>query len=58
MLSDIEDLLDRYNVWLKESNNLREIGEWVEITTPFLDRYNDQLQIYAKRENGHFTTEQ
>jgi len=54
MLSDIQELLDRYNAWLKESNNLREIGEWVEITTPYLDRHNDQLQIYAKRSNGHF----
>ena len=54
MLSAIQELLDRYNAWLKESNNLREIGEWVEITTPYLDRHNDQLQIFARRENGHF----
>jgi hypothetical protein len=53
MLSDIQELLDRYNAWLKESNNLLEVGEWVEITTPYLDRHNDQLQIYAKRDNGH-----
>jgi hypothetical protein len=53
MLSDIQELLDRYNAWLKESTNLREIGEWVEITTPYLDRHNDQLQIYAKRDNDH-----
>jgi hypothetical protein len=25
----------------------------VEITTPSLDRHNDLIQIYAKRENGH-----
>jgi hypothetical protein len=31
-----------------------EGGEWVEITTPFLDRHNDALQIYARRENGGF----
>lgn len=54
MLSDVQQLLDRYNAWLKESNNLREVGEWIEITTPYLDRHNDQLQIYAKRENNHF----
>ena len=54
MLSDIEDLLQRYSLWLKESNNLREVGDWVEITTPYLDRHNDQMQIYARRENGHF----
>ena len=29
-------------------------GSWVEITTPYLDRHNDSLQIYARRENGGF----
>ena len=54
MMSDIQELLDRYTDWLKNSINLREIGDWVEITTPYVDRHNDQLQIYARRENGHF----
>lgn len=41
--------------WVKDKTTLREIGgEWVEITTPFLDRNNDALQIYARRENGGF----
>ena len=53
MLTEMQKLLDRYNAWLKESYNLREIGDWVEITTPFLDRHNDQLQIYVRPENGH-----
>jgi hypothetical protein len=54
MLRDIQKLLDEYSAWLKENNNVREIGDWVEITTPYLDRHNDQLQIYARKENGHF----
>jgi len=54
MLADIQKLLDEYNKWLRENNNLREINEWVEITTPYVDRHNDHLQIYARRENGHF----
>jgi hypothetical protein len=53
MIKDIEELLDKYNAWLKTSTNLREIDDWVEITTPCIDRHNDQLQIYARRENGH-----
>lgn len=53
MIKDIEELLDKYNAWLKTSTNLREIDDWVEITTPYIDRHNDQLQIYARRENGH-----
>lgn len=55
MLSDVQRLLDSYSAWLKDNHNLREVGEWVEITTPYVDRHNDQLQIYARRENGHFT---
>lgn len=54
MLTDIQRLMSDYNAWLHANNNLREVGEWVEITTPFLDRNNDQVQIFAKRENGHF----
>ena len=54
MIRDIQLLLDRYRDWLKDRTNLREIGDCVEITTPYLDRHNDYLQIYAKRENGGF----
>lgn len=54
MLADIKKMLDDYNAWLRANHNLREVGDWIEITTPFLDRHNDQLQIFAQRENGHF----
>lgn len=55
MFSDIQKLLDDYNAWLKANNNVREINGWAEITTPFLDRHNDQIQIFARSENGHVT---
>ncbi len=53
---EIERLLDGYRTWLKDRTTLKAIegGDWVEITTPFLDRHNDALQIYARRENGGF----
>ena len=54
MLEEIRALLDQYTAWLKDRTNLREINEWVEITTPYLDRHNDYLQIYARRENSGF----
>jgi hypothetical protein len=54
MISEIQKLLDDYCSWLKQSQNLREVQDWVEITTPYLDRHNDQVQIYARRENSHF----
>ncbi len=49
---DAENLLKRYFDWLKDKTFLKSTGnEWVEITTPYLDRHNDCLQIYLKR-NG------
>jgi hypothetical protein len=54
-VAEIERLLNDYRVWLKDKTTLREVnGSWVEITTPYLDRHNDALQLYARRENGGF----
>lgn len=32
---------------------LRALKDWIEISTPFVDRHNDFIQIYARRVNGH-----
>jgi hypothetical protein len=55
ILQEIDKLLHDYRAWLKDKTTLREInGSWVEITTPYLDRHNDALQIYARLENGTY----
>ena len=54
MIFEIQRLLDDYLAWLKDKTTLRQIEDWVEITTPYLDRHNDSIQIYAKRLDGHF----
>ena len=55
IVSEIEKLLDEYRAWLKDKTTLRGIGDsWVEITTPYLDRHNDALQIYARQTNGGY----
>ncbi len=52
---EIEKLLNDYRAWLRDKTTLRELnGAWVEITTPYLDRHNDALQIYARAENGGY----
>ncbi|HUO29225.1 MAG TPA: DUF1829 domain-containing protein [Bryobacteraceae bacterium] len=52
-LAEIERLLDAYQSWLRDKTSLREVnGDWVEITTPYLDRHNDALQIYARRDGS------
>jgi len=54
-VAEIEKLLKDYRAWLKDKTTLRELnGDWVEITTPYLDRHNDALQIYARGENGDY----
>ncbi len=54
MIAEIQQLTDQYHKWLKRKTALRELGDWVEITSPYLDRHNDYIQIYAKRVNGGF----
>ena len=54
-VAEIEILLKNYREWLKDKTTLRQLnGSWVEITTPYLDRHNDALQIYVRSENGGF----
>jgi hypothetical protein len=54
MIDEIQDLLDRYLVWLKDKTALRQVKDSIEITTPYLDRHNDYMQIYVKRDNGGY----
>ena len=50
----IENYLDGYYKFLKEKTVVKELpsSEWVEISTPFTDVFNDSIDIYAKRSNG------
>lgn len=54
MIAETNQLLENYLLWLKDTTTLRQVEEWVEITTPYLDRHNDYLQIYIKRQNGNY----
>lgn len=54
MIQEIQQLLDAYAAWLRDKTQLRQIQNWVEITTPYLDRHNDYIQIYARKDNGGF----
>jgi len=54
MIQDIQRLLDAYHAWLKDKTALRQVQDWVEITTPYLDRHNDYIQIYARKTNSGY----
>lgn len=55
MIDEVRSLLDRYAEWVRDKTVLRELGdEYVEVTTPYLDRHNDYTQIYVRRDDGGF----
>lgn len=45
---DIDTMLDNYTQWLRNEITTAKLGEYIQITTPFLDHLNDYIQIYAK----------
>ena len=46
---NINNLLDEYTRWLRQEIKVNKTGEYYTITTPYLDRFNDYLQIYVKQ---------
>lgn len=59
MVTDVLALIHSYADWIVEQISVRTIGEYQEITTPFLDRHNDCIQIYLKEiaENDYLLTD-
>lgn len=52
---DIAVRVGEYHDWLKRKTTLSSLGSgWTEITTPFLNRHNDHIQIYARRDDLHY----
>jgi hypothetical protein len=50
--TEIERLVNNYLYWLKDKTLIKQVdSDWVELTTPYLDRHNDCLQLYV-RKNG------
>lgn len=57
-LAEVQKMVDQYSFWLKSKIALREVNDHVEITTPFLDRHNDQIQLYVKKHsNGYIISD-
>lgn len=51
MVQGVQDLVEEYAKWLRDKTVLRQVedSDWVEITTPFLDRHNDYIQVYVRK---------
>lgn len=50
--TECQTLIDAYVEWLRTGLTVEPVGEAYELTTPFLDRHNDHVQVYAERTNG------
>ncbi len=49
---EARELVSNYVTWLREKITVEQVGDVFEITTPFLDRHNDQMQLYIRKANG------
>jgi hypothetical protein len=45
-------IVDQYFRWFQDELSVQLMAEGCELTTPFLDRHRDQLQIYIAKQNG------
>jgi hypothetical protein len=48
MKTEYVQLVDSYHDWLRSRTQLNDIDGVCEITTPFMDRHNDRIQIYVE----------
>lgn len=49
---ECEQLVEAYVGWLRKGLSVEQLEQACELTTPFLDRHNDHLQIYAVKHDG------
>jgi len=50
--NDCQRLIDQYLKWLKQELIFTELEEACQISTPFLDRHNDAIEIFVEKKNG------
>lgn len=49
---ECEELIEAYVAWLRQGLSAESLEGACELTTPFLDRHNDHLQVYAVERDG------
>lgn len=49
----MKDLIEEYINWLKQKISFKEVNNFYEITTPFLNHFNDHIQIFLKRNDSN-----
>ena len=55
MIAEVHQLKEQYIAWLNDKTTLRQVEDWVVVTTPFLDRHNDYIQVYVTGSASGYT---
>jgi len=50
--AECEQLIESYIQWLRKGLSAEALESACELTTPFLDRHNDHIQVYAVKRDG------
>lgn len=55
----MQEVVNGYYDWLKEKTLIKQVGGFAEITTPFLDRHNDCIQLYMQlqKDGGYYVSD-
>lgn len=51
-VEECRELIDTYLEWLRHKFTAENLEDACEITTPFVDRHNDHVQVYVTKRNG------
>lgn len=51
---EVNLLIGNYYGWMKLYGDWEREGEYIVITTPYLDRHNDYIDIYVKKVRGDY----
>ena len=54
MMKEAEQFKESYLSWLNGKLVASNVGEYIRIDAPFLDRHNDFITLYVKPENGGY----
>jgi hypothetical protein len=55
LIDEVKRDLNSYWEWLRDNTELKSVDkEWVVITTPFLNRHNDALEIFVRKEGEKY----
>lgn len=51
LLDEVKALESSYIAWLEDQTAIAQVdGDWIEVMTPFLDRHNDMMPLYVRRD--------